>query len=135
MGFYPKRLRSVKDLEREKELLLKEKLELEQEHFFSIDAITGSKKSGDNASESEGLGALLEFLPVSNPLVSLLTKMVQGWFSKKENKAPDDKKRTGKKQEKSLLKSIAAEFIGGYLKWKAIELAYKGIKYIIKRKP
>ena len=30
-------------------------------------------------------------------------------------------------------RTIAIEFIGGYLKWKAIELSYKGIKVIVKK--
>lgn len=133
MGFYPKKLRNCKDLEREKALLLKEKRELEQEQLFSFEGILGSKKGESKESGQEGLGALLGFLPLSNPLVSLLIKTAKGMFSKKENEEACDKSiHTSRKPGKSFLKSIAVEFIGGYLKWKAIELTYKGIRLIIK---
>ena len=136
MKLYPKKLRNIDDLEREKERLLKEKQALENEQFFSINGISGSKKA--EGKESEGLASLLEFLPVSNPLVSTVVKMVQSVFSKKdkETSAPGKKEHAHAKPGKNILTSVATEFIGGYLKWKAIELSYKAIRHIIRnRKP
>ena len=39
-----------------------------------------------------------------------------------------------RKKGRNPLKVVAVEFIGGYLKWKAIELSYKGIRYLIKKR-
>ena len=136
MRLYPKRLRNIEDLEKEKQFLIKKSKQLDKEDFLSIGGLTGGltgkKTPGDKAN---GDGSLLDFLPGSNPVISLVVKMLQRILSKKEKKPkiayappPAGTKKAGKNK----LKAIAKEFIGGYLKWKAIELSYRGIRYLIK---
>jgi hypothetical protein len=129
MKLYPKKLRSIEDLERERKVLLRECRQLDKEEFLS----PGKKSNGDSKKTNNEEGSLLDLLPISNPLVSQLLKMVWRLFSKKENNpAPIDKPYIpDKKQNKNRIKSFAIEFIGGYLKWKAIELSYKAIRHII----
>ena len=126
MRLYPKKLRSVADLEREKQLLRKESKQLDNEEFLSVDGLMG--KSG-------GGGSLIDMLPISNPIVSQVVKIVAGRLTRKA-KAPKAAPRAeyGEEKKDSLLKRGAVEFIGGYLKWKAIELSYKGIRYLIKKR-
>lgn len=40
----------------------------------------------------------------------------------------------GKKLEKDLLKSFAKEFLGGYAKWKAVELGLKAVASFFRKK-
>ena len=63
----------------------------------------------------------------------MLVNIVQSRFIHKEKKQADNcTEHSTKKAAKSPLGIIAKEFIGGYLKWKAVELSYKGIRLIIK---
>ena len=132
MRIYPKKLRSVEDLEREKKLLLKESERMDEEGFLSLDGILGKKKGGKG--EDEG-GSLLDYLPVSNPVVNLVVKFIQKKLSQKGSKQKDTYSASYEEPKKgrSPLKAFAFEFIGGYLKWKAIELSYKGLRHLIKK--
>ena len=130
MRLYTKRLRSIEDLEREKKRLLKESKRMEEEGFLSLEGILNNKQGkGDDA-------GLFDLLPTSNPLVAVLIKLVKQRFFNKDNnsKTGNTIPGTEEKRRKNPLKSIAVEFIGGYLKWKAIELSYKGIRLLIKRR-
>lgn len=136
MGFYRKKLNGVDDLARERVALLKEKEGLENEQFFSLEGILGNGKKGDkgkdedaavNEEEGElpGLDSLLALLPAAAPLVNIVMGMVG-------DKAGDLGAAIGKKGKNIALK-LAKEVIGGYLKWKAIELGYKGIRQLLKK--
>ena len=136
MGFYRKKLSGVDDLERERKALLKEKEELENEEFFSLEGILGRGKKGDKgkggdtaANEDEGglpgLDSLVALLPMAGPLVNIVTGIVG-------DKAGDLGSVIGKKGKGIALK-LVKEVIGGYLKWKAIELGYKGIRQLLKK--
>ena len=132
MKLYPKNLRNVKDLEKEKARLLKKKQKLDQEEVIpGLGIITGSGKDG-KSDKGDGLGDILQF---SNPVVSLLKDIIISRISKKADanqsvEQPDEPQEKGR----SITKRLAIEFIGGYLKWKAIELSYKGIRYYIKKR-
>ena len=132
MRLYPKKLRTVEDLEREKKLLLKESKRIEEEGFLSIEGIFNNK--GDK--EESGVASLLDFIPVSNPLVGMLIKLARQKLSDKKNnpKVEATEDNSKKKKGKNPLKAVAFEVIGGYLKWKAIELSYKGIRNLVKKR-
>ena len=138
MGFYRKRLNGIDDLERERKALRKEREELEQEEFFSLKDLFGAGKSRvqgkshseDNTDDKEkdagiaGLESLLGLLPTAaTPLLSILTGMLENTVGI----------AVGKKGKHIALK-LAREVIVGYLKWKAVELGYKGAKHLIKKK-
>jgi len=131
MSLYPKKLRNIEDLERERKLLQKERKRIEEEGFLSMDGIFSS-----NGKETSNLGSLIDLLPISNPLVTMLLKMVQQKFTSKNDStdAGPERKGTKEKKDKSPLKSVAKEVIGSYLKWKAIELSYKGIRHLLKKR-
>ncbi len=134
MAFYPKKLRSIEDLEREKKLLLKESKRMDEEDVLSLEGIFKSSKK--ESSDGGGIGSLLNYLPISNPIVGMLVKLVQKRLSKK-NKNPErvyTSKGVEQKKGRSLLKAVAFELIGSYLKWKAIELSYKGIAHLIRKR-
>jgi hypothetical protein len=127
MKVYPKKLRSVADLEREKRLLRKEAKELDDEPFF------GSK---DGKKEGDGITGWLYMLPVANPIISLLTRLIEKKFGQTNTTpaaaAQSDIHFTTRKAPG--VKGLAIEVIGGYLKWKAIQLAYKAAKNAIKKR-
>ncbi len=133
MRLYPKKLRGIEDLERERKLLLKESRRMDDEGVLSMDGVLGKKKK--DGEEKEGGGSLIDLLPVSNPVVNLLVKFIQRKLAQKANAPKQQFASAGEAtvKRKHPLKAFAIEFIGGYLKWKAIELSYKGIRVLIKR--
>ncbi|PQJ11017.1 hypothetical protein CJD36_013695 [Flavipsychrobacter stenotrophus] len=144
MKLYPKELNSLKALEQEKRKLHKQLKELGEQEILSMEGIMGkgSKSSGETAADFDLMSTVLSFLPISNPLVGPAIKLAQKFiFRKKEAKekkviqnyvsAEPYHEPVGKKVKK-VAKSVAFELITGYLKWKAIELTYKGVKHVIK---
>jgi hypothetical protein len=134
MRLYPKKLHSIDDLERERKLVLKQREQLEQGEFLSVEGLLGN--IGKGAKDARGAGGsvfdMLSFLPISNPLFDTAIKLAQGWFANRsDRKAPVTKENKKKKKGKNPIASIAMEVIGGYLKWKAVELSIKGVKHII----
>lgn len=132
MRFYPKKLHSIKDLEREKRRLQKEVKLLEEEDFFSL---KGSKKSKDDDDDDDGGGSWIDLLPISNPLVKSLLPLAQGLFAASSRKKQKQQFTAGEeKNGKNILLTIGKDVLMSYLKWKAIELSYKGIKVIVKKR-
>jgi len=131
MRLYPKKLRGIEDLEKEKKLLLRQSRQLEKEDFLSLDNLTAGKKKSKDKDDSPA-ASLVDLLPISNPFVKMgLDFLVKRFTASRKERKEAPSQNTA--PHKSKLKAIAIEFIGGYLKWKAIELSYKGIKLIIKR--
>ena len=131
MKLYPKKLRGIEDLEKEKKLLVRQSRQLEKEDFLSLENLTTGKKKGKEKDESSA-ASLIDLLPISNPYVKMgLDFLVKRFTAARKEKKEAPAQNTA--PHKSKLRAIAIEFIGGYLKWKAIELSYKGIKLIIKR--
>ena len=132
MRLYPKKIRSIEDLEQEKKRLLKQARQLHKEDILSF------KKQEEKPGKSEKSGSLLDLIQGGdgNPIVSLLLGLIR-----KKLLSNDSGKKAAKKnieaaeaEKKSILLPIAKEFIGGYLKWKAIELSYKGIKKLVNKR-
>ncbi len=140
MKLYPKKLRSLDELEREKARLMKQSRKLDNMDFLSGINLGSSKKEGKKESndkeESGLLGTIMQFLPVSKDVSGILKDFVLPLILKKIGKADTNNGGQEKKSESkggNLLKTLAWEIAGGYLKWKAIELSYKGIRYLIKK--
>ena len=130
MDFYPKKLDGLAALRKEKEKLKAEADEMEAEGFFSLSNLTGSaaqqaedKSGGEESDSPNGLLAML--LPMAGPVFSnissFLPTMGGGLASMVKGRA------------KNILFSVGKEVIGGYLKWKAVELSVKGVRYLVKK--
>ncbi len=139
MKMYSKNIRNLDELDREKRRLIKERKQLEQEDIFSIDGIVNSITSSKPTStpntdfaSSPGVGSMFS---LSGPLVGMVLEIVKdritGKLEGKGNSALSDNPILQKGG--TILKGAAREVIGGYLKWKAIELTYKGITLVVKR--
>lgn len=144
MKLYPKELDSLKALEQEKKKLKKQLKELDEAEILSMEGLMGkkSKNKGAEPAEFDLTSTILSYLPISNPLVGPAIKLAQKFiFRKKEGKIQKDTfkyvsaepyhEEVGHKV-KRVAKSVAFEVITGYLKWKAIELTYKGVRHVIK---
>ncbi len=136
MGLYHKHLKGVDDLKREKLALLKEKEELASEPFFSLDGILGKDKKEPKAQEDAsedgdgsgfGIEDILNLLPVLSPALTLVGSIAGKVFSK-------GKGEKGGKKGQGFIPKVAKELIWGYVKWKAIELAIKGVRHMIQKK-
>lgn len=136
MKLYPKKLKSIEDLKRERKLLLKESQRLDKEEFLSVTGVLAAAK-GKAEQDNAASGSIIDLLPVSNPMVSMLLKLVVKRFTAGK-KQPSPVKQSGvipaePSRVKTVAKKAAVELIGGYIKWKAIELGYKGAKYLVKK--
>ena len=135
MKLYPKELKSLKDLEKEKKMLKKQARRLDKEDIFSVNGLLGKGKAKDkDKDDDDHKNSLLDLIPISNPIVSVLLGVLQ-------RRLMGGKKLSGKQgftpahsnPVAGIAMKIGKEFIGGYIKWKAIELAFKGAKMIVKK--
>lgn len=144
MKVYPKELYTLNALEKEKKKLKRQLRELDEEELLSVQGLMGKKpKKNQEPEDIDLVSTLLALLPISNPLVGPAIKLAQRLIFKKGDKKYSKKgiiqnyvsaepyhEEIGHKV-KRVAKSVAFEFITGYLKWKAIELTYKGAKHLI----
>ena len=104
-----------------------------------------TEKGKEAPAESNGvIPMLLEYLPMAMPFIemgfSAIKQRMSAPSKKKERKAakesPASQQTTDKKKGngKSIVRAVAFELISGYLKWKAIELTYKGAKYLVEQR-
>ncbi|MBL7682345.1 MAG: hypothetical protein JNK00_03205 [Flavipsychrobacter sp.] len=126
MKLYNKQLNSVEELLREKQQLKAELRKADAEGLFSLDDIipaTGNKENkGETSGEVDIAGlatGLLSSLGNKDSLLAIGLPLL---------------KAAGSQLEKGLVKKILKEVGFGYAKWKAIELAFKGAKYLIDKK-
>ena len=124
MNLYPKRLNSIKDLEKERELLLIESKKLNTEQIFSFKEKEITNKNGNEEN------ILQELLPLASPIIENGISFITENFPTLSDKV----KSIVKDNSKKVLISVGKEIIYGYLKWKAIELTFKAIRHIVKNK-
>ncbi len=145
MSFYPKKLKSINDLEKEKKRLNKQLNQLREEEMFSVTELMAGIKQGAAGIKGGGgiLNMALNFLPSSNPIVEMGVNFLKERLSRKAEKKSSNKENETTQENdgpsfgskvKHAAKSAAIEVITGYIKWKAIELSYKGIRYLVKQR-
>ncbi len=126
MKLYPKRLNNASDLRAEK-LLLQYKLEhLDADGMLSLKP--GLKKTV--ASDKKNPGNMLGEILGTGSIVDIALKLLPLLTGKGSNRVVEQKVQ--KKGPNILVKGLV-EIGGGYLKWKAIELSYKGLKKLLSR--
>ena len=139
MKLYSKNIRNLEELEREKRRLIKERKQLEQEDIFSVEGIMsnitnskGTTSANNDLAGASGMGTLFS---MSGPIVGLVVDLVKDKILTKSDSGNNSSNSTNPILQKggSILKDAAKEMIGGYLKWKALELTYKGVTLIVKR--
>ena len=133
MKLYDKKLRNREDLHKEKRRLNREKRELEKEPLLSLDEVMGE-------AGSLGSGLVSRIIPLaanfSGPLAGIVGSLVGRFMNRKKSKSHDDEYERGGEREHhpNVLKSAAKEVLGNYLKWKALELSYKGISLVVRKR-
>ncbi len=149
MSLYPKKLSNIEELQREQAQLRKQLEKLSFEDVFSMDNLlgrdkdNGKKESKGSAAEEQSSGGkwdfVLELLPMAYPLLEPAVNMAKekffGLFTSKPKgyKKKEAEEDDNEEQGSSIVKTVAVEIITGYLKWKAIELSYKGARHLIKK--
>ncbi|MBS1688120.1 MAG: hypothetical protein JSS96_05310 [Bacteroidetes bacterium] len=131
MRLYPKKLNSVAELKREKRLLKLERKNTDLKDLFSADGEPSS--AGEKESGTGGLLGMALSLMGSESLLGAAFKhapSILGMFSKKKTKQ-EYVPPVAEEKGPSLLMKAVKEVGFGYLKWKAIELSFKGIKKLI----
>jgi len=118
MKLYPKRLNSVEELKREKQRLRLAKEEMEGDRLLSL-----GNSDGEGIDWKEmimgNLGSIARFLPISELGPATLKRLVRRIFNRKKKERAEKESAEGEKDGKdSLIKKVAVEVIGGYLKWK-----------------
>jgi hypothetical protein len=130
MKLYPKQLNSIEALERERRRLKREIASTDPTDFFSRGAGGGKKQKKEKAhksAEPEGDGNsffitiidLLTSKGVADGALSIIDPLMT---------------LLGRKAGKSIIKPLAKELLGGYVKWKIIEISYKTALRFIRSK-
>lgn len=143
MNLYPKKLNGLAELQREKAVVRKELQEVKIEELFTMEGVLGKKNA---IGEVAGLGmSLLKILPLSNPIVGTVAGIVMDRLMTRKSRAAKQGNEAkehmaeghegDEKKEGGFLKRAIVELLGGYMKYKAAELSYKGVKKMIKKKP
>lgn len=147
MRMYPKEIRSLKELEQEKKRLQKQLKELDEQELFSMDSLFGGgskkKDAGEDAGGGFDISSLISMIPISSPIIKTILPLVQGrimgMFQKKTPAATEQTASSssaaptpGQKVKNAAL-AVGKEVLLGYLKWKAIELSYKGVRHLVNK--
>lgn len=134
MKLYDKKLRNREDLKKEKRRLTKEKQELDQEPLLSLDEVMGE-------AGSLGSGLLQNIVPLagrfSGPLMGVVSSLAGRFLNRrreKKHQREEEKDADDNSHHPNVLASVAKEVVGSYLKWKALELSYKGISLVVKKR-
>ena len=129
MKLYPKRLNSLAALEKEKARLTQQRYQMEREaqsdlHNFKVPGLSSIlPKSTSSEKKTGGWQSLLGgLIPGSAPLLNIIEQLLP--------KAASGISETIKKKTTKLATGAAVEVVGGYLKWKAIELGFKGVRHL-----
>lgn len=139
MKMYSKNIRNLEELEREKRKLLKVRKQLEQEDILSVDGIINSitnTKSVDASDTNFAIpSGMSNLFSLSGPLVGMVLDIVKDRLMNNAEHSDNPSLKSNPILQKggTMLKGAAKEVLGGYLKWKAIELTYKGITLVVKR--
>jgi hypothetical protein len=137
MKMYSRNIRNLKELEQEKRRLLQERKQLEQEELFSVDSMMSSilKAKDDKTNSISTASEQGNLLSMSGPIASMVLDIVKDRILNKMDSGNTSSFANNPLMQKggNILKGAAKELVGGYLKWKAIELTYKGVTLIVKR--
>lgn len=138
MRLYPKRLNNLAELKQEKMLLKEQREQMDLEHLFTNGGMNAEAGKDEGMGAGSGLLGMALSLLGSESLFGAAIKhlpSIFSLFSKKKTKqqAYKNSKTVAEENEKhpSLIMKVVKEVGLGYLKWKAIELGFKGIKKII----
>lgn len=145
MKLYNKKLSSLKELEVERRKLKAELRQIEAEGLISTEELLDGLKGG-----AVGIGAMLTHIPPSilsflPPVASRLFSMVRSRFSRTHKSSDPEAEYADRHEHKDgLLKGMAKkggetllsagkEVLGSYLKWKVLELSYKGLSLVVRK--
>ena len=133
MKVYPKQLNSLADLKKEQAKLTKQSNELDEADFFSLSNLFGKESTPTAEAEEDSTenNLLANAIPMLLPMAAPLMGWLGNAFS---SMGGGDITSKIKNSTKKVLITTGKEVIGGYLKWKAIELSVKCIRYYINKK-
>lgn len=125
MSFYPKKIRNLKDLEKEKLKLQEQLKKMDATPILPTDIFKGINlpTSKENAGKTALVPLLLSFLPVGKNVVAIIKGLL-----------PDKHNNIANSFSKPIVKKLLAAaktVLLGFLKWKAIELTYKAVQKAI----
>ncbi len=126
MKIYSRKLTNLSDLKAER-LKLKQKLNSNNEH---------SGEEYETPKEKENfISGLLSGVTSGSLLTTVfnVAPTVYDFISKRKSvRSKAQKIISAKTSKPNIIVTAATEFIGGYIKWKIIELTYKGVKTALK---
>ncbi len=137
---YGKKIYSMAALEAEKRKLIKQRVQMEEEGLVQIDELMEEAGSSlDIVSKIPFVsGIVSKVMPLAGTFGGPVMGLVQDWLSRRadDSDAPSDNSRQkgpapGKKVKDTLL-TAGKDVLISYLKWKAIELSYKGVSRLVK---
>jgi hypothetical protein len=139
MKLYSKKLRSLAEIERERRRLVKEKELLEADGLIDVNEIIDGFSEMGTVAKAGMLpilsSVITKYVPFAAPFAPDIVAFAENWFLKKREKnntSGQDTNTAGK--VKSAIVTAGKDILFSYLKWKAIELSYKGVNKLWEKK-
>jgi hypothetical protein len=117
MKFYPKRLNSLEELKREKQVLKYARKHSKPEGFMDMKIPSPSREADKQSDILSMAGDLLTSKSFADVALTVGLPLI---------------KLVGRKTEKSFIKTFAGEVIGGYVKWKILQMGVRGVKLFVR---
>lgn len=130
MRLYPKKLNNIEELNAEKQLLQSQIEQIDPDGWFSL-KVKDKASAAANTDTKQPFGGSIVNSLLDAGGIDMLLQLLPLFKSKTKKKEPEKNKEDDKP---NLLIRAGVEFVGGYLKWKAIELSYKGLKKILTKR-
>lgn len=127
MKLYNKQLNSLEELKLEKQRLRAKKRNADE--LFSLDDIIPGKSAAKADGDGERGEGGLDIAELASGLISAV-----GNRDMLMTVGMPLLQLVGSQMEKGVVKKILKEVGFGYAKWKAIELAFKGVKHLVDKK-
>jgi hypothetical protein len=138
MKLYSKKLNSLADIERERRRLVKEKEQMEADGLIDSDELIGGlTEAGSMAGAGIApiiTGLVTKYVPFAAPFAGQISGFAENWLARRsEQNATSQENSTGKKVKAALV-TAGKDIVFSYLKWKAIELSYKGVNKLLEKR-
>ncbi len=138
MKLYSKRLLSLADIERERRRLVKEKEQMEADGLIDADELIGGlSEAGSMAGAGIApiiTGLVTKYVPFAAPFAGQISDLAENWLARRKEQSPDNTGSNTSNKVKTALVTAGKDIVFSYLKWKAIELSYKGVNKLLEKR-
>jgi hypothetical protein len=114
------------ELQQERKALRQQIAQMDEEELLSLDSVLGDKGKG-----SFDITSLLSLLPIEGPLLSNAMTLLRRLLHRKSKK---EHKEKAEGHKHNIFYRAGKDMLMGYVKWKAVEWSFKGMRYLVQQR-